>query len=107
MLTRVAPTHDGDPVRGDNPAGAGTAATVAKTCVIHKRGQTPSNPPARLPSAETELRTAAEMFRAAGATFYAVQVEVGLADVRWRLGHSAEAESLLTTLLEGLAFCCS
>jgi tetratricopeptide (TPR) repeat protein len=56
----------------------------------------------RLADAEIELRTAAEMLQATGATFYAVQVEVELADVRWRLGHTAEAEQLLTRLLAGL-----
>ncbi|MEU4120131.1 helix-turn-helix transcriptional regulator [Kitasatospora sp. NPDC028055] len=56
----------------------------------------------RLAEAETELRTAAAMLRASGAAFYAVQVEVELADVRWRLGHTAEAEELLGRLLEGL-----
>lgn len=56
----------------------------------------------RLAEAETELRTAAEMLRATGATFYAVQVEVELADVRWRLGHTVEAEELLNRLLTGL-----
>jgi tetratricopeptide (TPR) repeat protein len=56
----------------------------------------------RLADAETELRTAAEMLRSTGATFYAVQVEVELADVRRRLGHAAEAEQLLTRLLAGL-----
>ena len=56
----------------------------------------------RLAEAESELRTAATMLRAAGATFYAVQVEVELADVRWRLGHTAEAEQLLIELLADL-----
>ncbi|MEZ0110312.1 tetratricopeptide (TPR) repeat protein [Catenulispora sp. EB89] len=56
----------------------------------------------RLDDAEAELRAAAEMLRATGATFYAVQVEVELADVRWRLGHPAEAEGLLGRLLDGL-----
>ncbi|KAA2252482.1 helix-turn-helix transcriptional regulator [Solihabitans fulvus] len=56
----------------------------------------------RLADAETELRTAAEMLRAAGSTFFAVQVEVELADVRWRLGHVAEAAELLMPLLAGL-----
>lgn len=56
----------------------------------------------RLADAETELRAAATMLRAADATFYAVQVEVELADVRWRLGHAAEAEELLTRLVAGL-----
>lgn len=56
----------------------------------------------RLTDAERELRTAAEMLRAAGATFYAAQVEVELADVHWHLGHTAEAEALLAPLLSGL-----
>lgn len=56
----------------------------------------------RLTDAETELRTAASMLRAADAAFYAIQVEVELADVRWRLGHTDEAEELLTRLLAGL-----
>ncbi|GAA1988556.1 tetratricopeptide repeat protein [Catenulispora subtropica] len=56
----------------------------------------------RLDEAEIELRTAAEMLRAGGAVFYAVQVEVELADVRWRLGHTAEAEDVLHRLLTGL-----
>lgn len=56
----------------------------------------------RLTDAERELRTAAEMLRAGGATFYRVQVEVELADVRWRLGHTFEAEAVLAALLEGL-----
>ncbi len=56
----------------------------------------------RLVDAESELRLAAELLRAADATFYAVQVEVELADVRWRLGHAEEAEQLLTRLLASL-----
>ncbi|WP_370376106.1 tetratricopeptide repeat protein [Catenulispora sp. GAS73] len=56
----------------------------------------------RLDAAEIELRTAADMLRASGAAFYAVQVEVELADVRWRLGHTAEAEEVLGGLLAGL-----
>lgn len=56
----------------------------------------------RLADAETELRKAVELLRATGATFYVVQVEVELADVRWRLGHTAEAEELLKSLLTGL-----
>ncbi|MEY9907265.1 tetratricopeptide (TPR) repeat protein [Catenulispora sp. MAP12-49] len=56
----------------------------------------------RLADAESELRTAAEMLRVTGATFYAVQVEVELADVRWKLGHIIEAEELLNALLTGL-----
>ncbi|ACU69349.1 Tetratricopeptide TPR_2 repeat protein [Catenulispora acidiphila DSM 44928] len=56
----------------------------------------------RFADAETELRTAATMLRAADAVFYAVQVEVELADVRWRLGHTDEAEHLLTRLLADL-----
>jgi tetratricopeptide (TPR) repeat protein len=56
----------------------------------------------RLAEAEDELRTALEMLRATGAAFHAVQVEVELADVRWRRGHGADAEHLLTTLLAGL-----
>lgn len=56
----------------------------------------------RLADAEAELRTAVELLRATGATFYAVQAEVELADVRWRLGHTAEAEELLNRLLTGL-----
>ncbi|MFE9427367.1 tetratricopeptide repeat protein [Kitasatospora sp. NPDC006697] len=56
----------------------------------------------RLDDAETELRAAAAMLRATGAAFYAVQVEVELADVRWRLGRVAEAEELLGELLTGL-----
>ncbi|MBS2534636.1 helix-turn-helix transcriptional regulator [Catenulispora sp. NF23] len=56
----------------------------------------------RLADAEIELRTAASMLRAADAAFYAVQVEVELADVRWRLGHAAEAGELLTRLVADL-----
>lgn len=56
----------------------------------------------RLAEAEDELRTAREMLRATGADFYAMQVEVELADVRRRLGHAAEAEQLLNDLLAGL-----
>ena len=56
----------------------------------------------RLADAEIELRTAANMLRAADAAFYAVQVEVELADVRWRLGHAAEAGELLTRLVADL-----
>lgn len=56
----------------------------------------------RLADAEAELRTAVDLLRASGATFYAVQAEVELADVRWRLGHAAEAEELLNRLLAGL-----
>ncbi|MEV8529931.1 helix-turn-helix transcriptional regulator [Streptomyces sp. NPDC052000] len=56
----------------------------------------------RLEDAETELRTAVAMLRATGAAFYAVQVEVELADVRWRLGHPAEAEEVLNRLLTDL-----
>ncbi|WP_063771503.1 helix-turn-helix domain-containing protein [Streptacidiphilus albus] len=56
----------------------------------------------RLAEAEDELRTALDMLRATGAVFHAVQVEVELADVRWRRGHGADAEQLLTTLLASL-----
>jgi tetratricopeptide (TPR) repeat protein len=56
----------------------------------------------RLAEAEDELRTALDMLRATGAAFHAVQVDVELADVRWRRGHGADAEQLLTTLLAGL-----
>ncbi|MCZ4101663.1 tetratricopeptide repeat protein [Streptomyces sp. So13.3] len=56
----------------------------------------------RLAEAEDELRTAREMLRETGGTFYAVQVEVELADVRRRRGHDTDAEQLLLDLLKGL-----
>jgi tetratricopeptide (TPR) repeat protein len=42
------------------------------------------------------------MLRATGGVFYATQVEVELADVRWRRGHADDAEQLLTDLLANL-----
>jgi tetratricopeptide (TPR) repeat protein len=56
----------------------------------------------RLAEAEDELHTAREMLRETGGTFYAVQVEVELADVRRRRGHDTDAEQLLRGLLQGL-----
>ncbi|MBY8885104.1 helix-turn-helix transcriptional regulator [Streptomyces sp. PTM05] len=56
----------------------------------------------RLADAEDELTCALGMLRSTGAAFYATQVEVELADVRFRRGHGADAEQLLTTLLAGL-----
>ncbi|MCQ4079061.1 tetratricopeptide repeat protein [Streptomyces sp. RB6PN25] len=55
-----------------------------------------------LAEAEDELRAAGDMLRETGAELYAVQVEVELADVRWRRGRAADAEELLTALLGGL-----
>ena len=56
----------------------------------------------RLAEAEQELQTAHQTLRETGGVFYAVQVEVELADVRWRLGHADDAERLLNDLLSNL-----
>ncbi|MBY8882434.1 helix-turn-helix domain-containing protein [Actinacidiphila acidipaludis] len=56
----------------------------------------------RLADAEGELRTAREMLRETGGTFYAAQVDVELADVRRRRGQDADAERLLHGLLKEL-----
>ncbi|MDH6122357.1 tetratricopeptide (TPR) repeat protein [Kitasatospora sp. GAS204A] len=56
----------------------------------------------RLPAAEAELEAARDMLRAAGAEFYALQVEVELADVWWRRGRGEEAADLLTGMLGDL-----
>ncbi|MFJ4984325.1 tetratricopeptide repeat protein [Streptomyces sp. NPDC088732] len=55
-----------------------------------------------LEQAERELRTARDMLVAGRSVLFTVQVEVELADVLRRRGKSAEAEELLTRLLDQL-----
>ncbi|MGW3242092.1 tetratricopeptide repeat protein [Streptomyces sp. NPDC001070] len=66
------------------------------------RGYVHSQDGGDLEQAERELRTARDMLSAGRSVLFTVQVEVELADVLRRRGKPAEAEELLTRLLDEL-----